>query len=236
MGFRGGKVILPKPKGEFRIACLGGSTTYGDGVTDWHKAYPAALETALRNRGYRVSVVNAGVPGFNSRDLLLKFETEVIPLDVDMIVYCEAINDLFGRSVWPPEIDRFHRAFRYNQCYSLFDQFAAYRVVRDVLKRDKDFGSLKLADGVKGYCLLLNALAQANLGTYPDGVFKTVSWRQVFDCELNSMAYFTENQRSVAAIATGRGIAPVFMSFVLCPGLMPTAASGKDVDAVFLTA
>ncbi|MDJ0850116.1 MAG: hypothetical protein QNK04_17225 [Myxococcota bacterium] len=33
-GFRGAPVPWRKPQGELRIVCVGGSTTYSDGVTD----------------------------------------------------------------------------------------------------------------------------------------------------------------------------------------------------------
>ncbi len=85
LGFRGLEIAMPKPQGEFRIACLGGSTTYDDGVGDWKKAYPAVLEAILRQRGYNVTVINAGTSGFTSRDSLVRLETAVAHLDVDMI-------------------------------------------------------------------------------------------------------------------------------------------------------
>ena len=44
LGFRGAEVAVPKPPTAYRIVCLGGSTTYGDGVEDWHFTYPALLQ------------------------------------------------------------------------------------------------------------------------------------------------------------------------------------------------
>jgi lysophospholipase L1-like esterase len=50
-----------------RIACLGGSTTWGQGLKD-EDTYPAQLETLLKNRSGQsgVQVVNLGLPGSTS--------------------------------------------------------------------------------------------------------------------------------------------------------------------------
>ncbi len=102
-GFRGRELTLKKPKGVFRIACLGGSTTYDVKIEDGTKAYPAQLESELCARGLQVEVVNAGMPGWTSREQILNYVTRVSYLDPDMIVYFEPINDLVCRANWPPE-------------------------------------------------------------------------------------------------------------------------------------
>ena len=60
LGFRGRERSWKKPKGVFRIVCLGGSNTYGASVSDG-ETYPARLEAALNrlSRG-RFEVWNAG--------------------------------------------------------------------------------------------------------------------------------------------------------------------------------
>jgi lysophospholipase L1-like esterase len=52
---------------EIRIVCLGGSTTWGDGVSD-EETYPAQLENTLNrnHRGFVYSVINLGLPGTTS--------------------------------------------------------------------------------------------------------------------------------------------------------------------------
>ena len=66
MGFRGQDVAEPKPEGEIRIFCLGGSTTYGHGLSA-EAAYPAQMGAILQEKykGRDVEVVNAGVPTLN---------------------------------------------------------------------------------------------------------------------------------------------------------------------------
>src|SRR4029079_7866623 len=62
MGLRGPE-IGPKPPGTLRVLALGDSFTFGVGARVG-ETYPAQLEKALRARGVRTEVLNAGVPGF----------------------------------------------------------------------------------------------------------------------------------------------------------------------------
>ena len=69
---------MPKPPTAYRIVCLGGSTTYGDGVEDWHFTYPALLQDSLRARGIGdVEVVNAGVSGYSSYESVVNLENGI---------------------------------------------------------------------------------------------------------------------------------------------------------------
>jgi lysophospholipase L1-like esterase len=102
LGYRGPEVAIPKPPARFRIVALGGSTTYGI-ATSWEDAYPAQLQNMLNNDyGYtNVEVVNAGLSGYNSWDILANFEFRVSELEPDLIVFYEAINDIPSRAVAP---------------------------------------------------------------------------------------------------------------------------------------
>ncbi len=94
---------MPKPPAVYRIACLGGSTTYGDGVDDWRLTYPALLQDSLRAWGVsEVEVVNAGVPGYSSYESVINLEFRVLDLHPDLVFFYEAINDVYPRLVWPP--------------------------------------------------------------------------------------------------------------------------------------
>lgn len=57
-GYRG-NVVKKKQKNEIRIACFGGSTTFGYGV-HWKDTWPYLLEQLLQNDLYKFSVVNLG--------------------------------------------------------------------------------------------------------------------------------------------------------------------------------
>jgi lysophospholipase L1-like esterase len=80
-----GKAPGSEPGASLRVLCLGESSTYGHAVGD-REAWPAVTETELRRRGIAAEVVNAGVPGYGSRQNLLRYERELAPLDLDYVV------------------------------------------------------------------------------------------------------------------------------------------------------
>lgn len=94
-GFRGEELEATKPPGRLRVVCLGGSTTYGPSA---QTAYPAILENLLRQRGVDVEVVNAGVPGWTSRESRLNFERRIEPLDPDLVIVYHGRNDLIPQA------------------------------------------------------------------------------------------------------------------------------------------
>ena len=64
LGYRGEEIDIPKLNGEFRIVCMGGSTTYTSFVDDYRMSYPYLLEKHLKSKGYKnVDVINAGAGG-----------------------------------------------------------------------------------------------------------------------------------------------------------------------------
>lgn len=97
LGYRGAEVSLPKPEGVYRIAALGGSTTYSS-ATAAHEAYPAQLQNHLHSLGYtHVEVINAGVSGYTSWELLTNLAFRVLELEPDMILIYAGVNDLVPR-------------------------------------------------------------------------------------------------------------------------------------------
>lgn len=98
LGYRGSEIAIPKPRGTYRIVSLGGSTTYSTG-TSHEEAYPAVLQSVLRaDYGYsQVEVVNAGVSGYTSWEILANFAFRILELEPDMLIYYGAVNDLVVR-------------------------------------------------------------------------------------------------------------------------------------------
>jgi len=91
-GFRDDDVIVPKPKGLFRIVCVGGSTTE-EGDTN-AMTYPNLLERKLRREfGDRVEVVNCGLSGMNSLKEWMR-SADYLALEPDFVVYYNAANDI----------------------------------------------------------------------------------------------------------------------------------------------
>jgi lysophospholipase L1-like esterase len=102
-GVRGELVTIPKPDGVFRILTLGGSTTYGHGLTA-DEAYPAQLQRILREEyGYAsVEVVNLGVPGYASLDSLVQLATRGLAHQPDLILVYDGLNDAVVRMFQDP--------------------------------------------------------------------------------------------------------------------------------------
>jgi hypothetical protein len=94
LGMRGAEIEAKRP-GETRILALGDSFTYGHGVQD-AESYPAVLEALLRARGHDVSVLNAGVPGYNTDQSYAYFTHVGIGLAPDLVilgVHCSDVSD-----------------------------------------------------------------------------------------------------------------------------------------------
>lgn len=88
---------VPGPEQSLRIAAVGGSTTFGIGSSDDAHAWPALLESKLnKNRGPSgpaFEVVNAGLPGATSGDVLIFFRERVLKLNPDIALIYSGWND-----------------------------------------------------------------------------------------------------------------------------------------------
>jgi lysophospholipase L1-like esterase len=89
-GFRSG-APAPKKTTAYRIVCLGASTTFGHKVRDT-EAWPHVLETKLRERHLDAEVINAGVPGYGMRQLLVRYRRDLAALEADVFLICEGWN------------------------------------------------------------------------------------------------------------------------------------------------
>lgn len=93
-GFRTHEFQPRKPRGVFRVACIGGSTTV-QGPTN-EQTYPAFLERRIRalRPGVPVEVLNLGVSGTGSKFWMERLG-EVLALEPDVILHYEFVNDFF---------------------------------------------------------------------------------------------------------------------------------------------
>lgn len=92
--FRGDEDAAPeKPAGVKRIMVLGGSNVWGDGQPTAATAWPALLENELRGRGLNVEVLNAGVRGFDSFQIMVLFTRYAIQYQPDLIFVYLGFND-----------------------------------------------------------------------------------------------------------------------------------------------
>lgn len=91
-------------KTELRIVCLGGSTTYGHDLP-LNDTWPVLLAGELRARGVAAEVINAGTPGYGSRQQLLRYRRDLAALDADLVLINEGWNRtgaLSDKDGWVP--------------------------------------------------------------------------------------------------------------------------------------
>lgn len=96
LGLRGPEVARPKPGGRKRIACFGDSITFGYGVGD-EDTYAFVLGRRLA--GDDVDVVNAGVTGYTTHQVLRLLRRVEPSLDLDVATFCVGWNDASRRPV-----------------------------------------------------------------------------------------------------------------------------------------
>jgi lysophospholipase L1-like esterase len=104
LGYRNEEFTVEKPSNVFRIVALGGSSTYDVSIEDNEKTFTAQLEKLLTGEyGYQnIQVINAGVPGYNSWEILVNLEFRVLDLEPDLVIIYENTNDVHARLVEPP--------------------------------------------------------------------------------------------------------------------------------------
>jgi hypothetical protein len=92
-GFRDRERAVDKPRGEARVLCCGDSFTWGWGVPQ-DEIYTAVLERRYDEAGVAVEVLNAGVGGYSTDQLLLYLEPEGFSYAPDYVVYQATWNDV----------------------------------------------------------------------------------------------------------------------------------------------
>ena len=223
LGYRGDEISMPKPDGQFRIACLGGSTTYTSEVNDYRKSYPYLLEKYLRAQGHSdVTVINAGAGSWSSWESLINFELRVLDLDPDMIIVYHGINDISPRFVWPPEAYRGDnsgaRAPNQTAIFmpDIFEYSTLLRIAMintGMINSHASFETTIDRRPETYFGTLFNK--QKIQGIYPEGIFREASASEIL--ETNSARYFERNIRNIVAIAKDRGIEVILSSFAYSP-------------------
>ena len=101
LGYRNQDFALKRPASTLRIVCFGDSSTFGIG-TPQHETWPsqlqAAIQQSLDHPGFpdtAVEVINAGVPGYTSHQILQKMRREHQELAPDAVFVTCANNDFW---------------------------------------------------------------------------------------------------------------------------------------------
>ena len=111
---------LEKSPDEIRIATIGASTTANINLT-YDENWPGRLGTLIQKHfpSKKITVLNAGIPGFNTAQSVGNLALRVMPFKPDLVIIYHAYNDL--KVVRPdldvkPDYSNFHeRPFGYQQ-------------------------------------------------------------------------------------------------------------------------
>lgn len=109
-GFRGREFAKEKSDGVYRIFNLGDSATFGEPLEDCY--YSVKLERLLNQRasGEQWEVINGGVQGYNSRDVLAVLGRDIPQYQPDMVTIMVGWNDLMKHDPGNPgRSERFAR-------------------------------------------------------------------------------------------------------------------------------
>ncbi len=103
-GFRDTPRTRTPPPGTFRIAMLGDSFVYGNGVQQ-NETLPYALERALNTQaqGATYEVMNCGVFAYNTRQEVELLKARVLQFQPHMVILTFFLNDVFHPQMHEPE-------------------------------------------------------------------------------------------------------------------------------------
>ena len=153
IGLRGPEVEMPKPKGVFRIVCLGGSSTYGHGPTSNENTWPARLEQHLlaAKPGMRVEVINGGCRGYSTFESLGNYAFRMRDLVPDLVIVYHTVNDMRCALYFDVQRDNTHFRAKWLQAPAA-SAFPSYthmfwrRYLTDYFDRFGDLGNFLIVD------------------------------------------------------------------------------------------
>lgn len=140
---RGFRVTGSTPAADaVRLACIGGTATYGSGCSSNETTWPARLRAALEedpdSRASSVDVFNAGFPGWTSFEVVLGLAFRVLDLEPDLVVLQVGSEDVAPALLGEPAGYDFHgrsvlRASRPAPLERWLRRSVTYRLVRGLL-------------------------------------------------------------------------------------------------------
>lgn len=208
-GWRGPEFSVPKPPGIFRIVCVGGSTTYGT-----ETSHVRFLEEQLRAAGHHVEVLNAGVPGWTSRESLVNFELNVLATQPDLVIVYQGRNDLF-----PQAYDNFEMDYAHFRDWS-YDFTATNRDLKRWFRWSRTLMILALAfPPVSGWDYVAEHPVYGSLRLEnrppPDRAVRNLN-------ELGRTEGFRRNTERLVGLASEQGVAVVLATVAFVPRKLRT--------------
>jgi len=219
LGYRNDEFPLEKPSGVYRIVALGGSSTYDVSIKDNANTFTAQLERLLKDDyGYQnVQVINAGVPGYNSWEILVNLEFRVLDLDPDLIIIYEGTNDVHARLVEPSAYrgdDLGRRQAWHVPSVALWEHSALLRILSRAMNLTRQ---ISIDDFVSSSTYVSwpyeYRLSEDNLD--PTEILKE-----------NPPIYFRRNLENMSAIAKEQGVEIMFSTWAYSPYLNDYASEG----------
>jgi len=219
LGYRNDEFPLEKPSGVYRIVALGGSSTYDVSIKDNANTFTAQLERLLKDDyGYQnVQVINAGVPGYNSWEILVNLEFRVLDLDPDLIIIYEGTNDVHARMVEPSAYrgdDLGRRQAWHVPAVALWEHSALLRILSRAMNLTRQ---ISIDDFVSSSTYVSwpyeYRLSEDNLD--PTEILKE-----------NPPIYFRRNLENMSAIAKEQGVEIMFSTWAYSPYLNDYASEG----------
>ena len=211
-GFRGGEFEVPKPENEFRIVCIGGSTTFDSEIEDNAKTYPARLQFYLEKKGYTVKVINAGVPGWTSYENLINFAFRISDIGPDLIIDYDAWNDLYLRFVRPENYTGDNSRLMGGKLTSFpwYERLTLVRILQALKTQQKGIM-------VRGQAEILMARINADfLRDFEAGIPDPVTSKPMTMTEVlkrNPPVYFKRNLVNLIAMAQGESCRTLLLTF-----------------------
>ncbi len=221
LGYRGEAIESPKPDHEFRIVCLGGSTTYGSKIKDYKLSYPYLLQSALQQPDFaQVRVINAGMSGYTTWESLANLQLRILDLEPDLIIIYHAYNDVLARMVWPPDAYRAdnsgYRGPAYHADPLTQKPFLSYfNLGRILLNHWSGYSAADLGKHYNpeaGTALHMAYHRQVAEGTYPSGIFTDHPIEDIL--ATNHPIYFRQNLANMIHVAKAHQIQVLLATFV----------------------
>ena len=233
LGIRGEEILVPKPKDEYRIICVGGSTTYTSKVEDYKSSYPDLLEANLQKMGFtNVKVINAGVFSYTSYETLINLQLRLLDLKPNLIIIYHGVNDVHARLVWPHEAykgdNSGYRQSIYEQnlehATSFWTYFNLGRIVKAHLTTHQSNYNKRERFGIAPTAKFYELRYQRGMKTYPKGIFKEASVAEIL--KENSPKYFKRNLEFMVSAARENGVSVLLSTFAFCPDTIKPSTYG----------
>jgi lysophospholipase L1-like esterase len=91
-GFRGSEIDFNNE--NYKIIFLGGSTIFGQGSTSDDTTIPGFVEKKLNEKGFEITVINAGLGGATTIDELFYLKEHILKFKPNMVVMYDGWNDV----------------------------------------------------------------------------------------------------------------------------------------------